>query len=592
MIHALQYAATAGNWDIVRLLVEAGADVNAPAYRSDPVTALEAATFQGHVEMVAFLLDRGANVNASGTCDHRFPKTVLTTAVKKNHLGLVELLLNAGADVNMPSYDDYGCTALESAKSRPASSEIVNVLIAKGARDTAPSPSLFRKIQLFRAARKGDFGRVQFLVNLGVQIDMQTIHRHLLDNSDDESESTTTILDWALYNNWDAINVELFRFLVNKVEHVKAQEKASALTRLLVRAVERQNIELVEISIDAGADVNGVTESSGREDTPLICAAGQRNSEIVRFLLRKRANINATVKGWRCTTALQASLNYGHVDIFYLLLANGARINAPIASHGSSELAYAAQTSSIQVVRELLDRGAEINPNLSDEGEPALQAAAGLYTANMAMVQLLLERGADVNAPGPVTALQAAVSSGHFQLALLLLEAGADINAQGLKGPYFKPKIRTALETAAFDGHLDILHLLLNAGADMHLPITKRYVRATALARWRGHIVIADTLERWEGEEGEVWEEAEGWEGAEGWDDWEGWEEWEEEVEWEDGENWEKWKKWKKWAGWEKWEKWETWEEWKTWNQRENLQNNREDYPRNSKGKERVVELD
>lgn len=598
-IGALQYAAIAGDWNIVRLLVEAGADVNAPAYWDDEMTALEAATFQGHVEMVTFLLNHGADVNASKFCDHLFPKTVLTTAVEENHLGLVELLLNAGADVNMPSYGYYGCTALETAKSRPASSEIVNLLIAKGASDVAQSlNNLFQRVQLFKATRKGDFDRVQFLVNLGVQIDMQAIDCHLLKDYVDESDGTTTILNWALGEYNDAVNVELFRFLVDKVEHVNAQEKASVLTNVLVKAISRQNVQLVEILIDAGADVNGVDRSHRQEITPLMRAAGYGNSEIVHSLLRKGADINATVKGYRTTTALQESLMFKKLDIFYLLLTNGAKTNAPIGSEGSSELAYAAATGSIQVVRELLDRGAEINPNIPDEGQSVLQAAAGLYTANTAMVQLLLERGADVNAPGRLMALQAATEHGHFQIALLLLEAGADVNAQALEG-YRRPHIKTALETAAYRGRLDILHLLLKAGADMHLPITKRYVRAAALARSWGHNVIANTLERWEEGEEEEWEEAEEWEEEEGWgdwkgrvewsDDWNGWENWEKAVEWEDGENWEKWKKWKKWGkwiGWEKWEQWETWEDWKAWHERENPENNGEDRDGNSRGKE------
>lgn len=78
-----------------------------------------------------FWLESGANVNAPGNRDVRFPWTVLTTAVEMNHLERLELLINAGADVNMPSFGYYGCNALEAAKSRPANSGIVNLLIAK-----------------------------------------------------------------------------------------------------------------------------------------------------------------------------------------------------------------------------------------------------------------------------------------------------------------------------------------------------------------------------------------------------------------------------------------------------------------------------
>ena len=132
-------AAVSGSLDCVRLLVEAGAAMNAPIGSSHPrITPLHAASSQGHLEMVTFLLDHGANVNASAADDNEgFSKTVLITAVENNNLELVKLLLNADADVNLPSISYYGCTALEVAKARPVSSEIIDILIAKGARDPA-----------------------------------------------------------------------------------------------------------------------------------------------------------------------------------------------------------------------------------------------------------------------------------------------------------------------------------------------------------------------------------------------------------------------------------------------------------------------
>lgn len=70
----LQHAAISGDLDCVRLLIDAGADVNAPAYHPYETTALQAASFQNHLKMVTFLLDSGANVNAPGTFDPRFQR--------------------------------------------------------------------------------------------------------------------------------------------------------------------------------------------------------------------------------------------------------------------------------------------------------------------------------------------------------------------------------------------------------------------------------------------------------------------------------------------------------------------------------------
>ena len=57
--YPLDVAATRGNLEEVRALVEGGADVNARAELGN--TALHEAAGQGHVAVVKFLLDRGAS---------------------------------------------------------------------------------------------------------------------------------------------------------------------------------------------------------------------------------------------------------------------------------------------------------------------------------------------------------------------------------------------------------------------------------------------------------------------------------------------------------------------------------------------------
>ena len=77
-------------------------------------------------------------------------------------------------------------------------------------------------------------------------------------------------------------------------------------------------------------------------------------------------------------------------------------------------------------VKLLLDAGA--NPNLADSfGIPVYFAAMG-QSSNLETLAMLLDRGADVNAIGPKgeTALFAAATTRNWKAALLLLERGAD----------------------------------------------------------------------------------------------------------------------------------------------------------------------
>ena len=76
------------------------------------------------------------------------------------------------------------------------------------------------------------------------------------------------------------------------------------------------------------------------------------------------------------------------------------------------------------------------------------------------IVELLLSKGADVNAQGGKhsSVLQAASFKGHDKIVELLLSKGADVNAQG--GVF-----GSALQAVSFEGHDKIVKLLLSKGA-------------------------------------------------------------------------------------------------------------------------------
>ncbi len=100
-ISALMHAAYYGCTNIVRLLINHGADINISNYNYKN-TALMYAVEKGHKDIVELLIASGADVNAkNNNCD-----TALIWAVQKGYIDIVEMLIAAGADTT--AKDEYG----------------------------------------------------------------------------------------------------------------------------------------------------------------------------------------------------------------------------------------------------------------------------------------------------------------------------------------------------------------------------------------------------------------------------------------------------------------------------------------------------
>lgn len=123
---------------------------------------------------------------------------------------------------------------------------------------------------------------------------------------------------------------------------------------------------------------------------------------------------------------------------------------------GDAALSLASQRGLYDIVRLLLDKGADVQANLDD----ALRTAFGNGHYNI--VQLLLDRGVDVDVEATIyrhNALSLAAREGHYMTVLLLLYRGA--YATDL-----------ALLEASKTGHYDIVQLLNDkrAGLQTRLP--------------------------------------------------------------------------------------------------------------------------
>ena len=170
-----------------------------------------------------------------------------------------------------------------------------------------------------------------------------------------------------------------------------------------------------------------------------------------------------------------------------LILRSDVNVNAEYGRGHNSPLQAATHQGRVEYIQLLLDKGADVNAQGGEYGT-ALRAAA--YKGSREVVQLLLDKGADINAQvGEYgTALQAAAYKGGREIVQLLLDKGADVHAQG--GMY-----GTALQAAAAMRHgIEVVPLLLDKGADVNAQGGKYGTALQAAATYNGSREVVQLL--------------------------------------------------------------------------------------------------
>lgn len=113
-----------------------------------------------------------------------------------------------------------------------------------------------------------------------------------------------------------------------------------------------------------------------------------------------------------------------NIDEVQQLIADGANVNA-VTSHGRTPLMSATAYGYINIVRFLLENGADINTKDTHNGWTALMFSAGFENEEFEIAQMLIENGADVNEISTkygATALMMACQNCHSRIARLLIE--------------------------------------------------------------------------------------------------------------------------------------------------------------------------
>ncbi|XP_035912923.1 serine/threonine-protein phosphatase 6 regulatory ankyrin repeat subunit B isoform X2 [Anopheles stephensi] len=503
-----------GDRDIVRMLLESGADV-ALNTKSTLETCFHAVAVAGNNDVLTEMISHMSATDIQKAMNRQSSVgwTPLLIACNRGHMDLVNNLLANHARVDV--FDNEGRSALHLAAEH-GYLQVCDALITNKA--FINSKSRVGRTALHLAAMNGYSELVKFLIrDHNAVVDILTLRKqtplHLAAAS---GQMNVCKLLLELGANIDATDD-----VGQKPIHVAAQNNYSEVAKLflqqhpnLVMATSKDGNTCAHIAAMQGSvkvieelmkfDRNGVISTRNKltDSTPLQLAAEGGHADVVKVLVRAGASCTDENKSgftavhlaaknghgqvlevMRSTNSLRVSSKklgltplhvaayYGQADTVRELLINvpaTVKSDSPSGSSlvpelgnesGLTPLHLAAYSGNENVVRLLLNSaGVQVDAATTENGYNPLHLAC--FGGHVPIVGLLLSRSAEllhsVDRHGK-TGLHIAAMHGHYQMVEVLLGQGSEINASDKNG-------WTPLHCTAKAGHLDVVKLLVEAG--------------------------------------------------------------------------------------------------------------------------------
>ncbi len=461
----LYIAAQFGSVEAARLLLDLGANANALDH--EHFSPLHKAIRSRSESLARLLLEARADPNLK--TPRRWTSRYSTGAysslyltVSSNQPDLVKLLLEFGARIDKQTRTSGLGYAV-----RRLNSECLKLLVHAGVGVDAQTGGGRRLLPEAISSRK--FLAAQWLRKNGA---------HFYDKTEDEAR----ILALHAAGELAAAKAAVDKLLESSLEGLRWRP----IDRLLVVAAEAGRVDLIRIALAKGA---GIHAFDNKALTPLHWAAIRNDKEMMRFLIKQGAAFRVVAEKEGDQTPLGFAAFYGHDRIVELLIEAGAPLDTPKEKDAKAPLTLAAENGRHSTVRLLLAKGAKyewralyeaasrgdtvlVDLLLDEKGKTIhLQVdskhgaplCAAAWNGHVDVVRQLLDAGADPNDSNfpNWSALRSAVWEGWKDVAELLIQRGAS-----LKADHGGDRKTSPLLSAVERHRPDIVRLLLGHGSD------------------------------------------------------------------------------------------------------------------------------
>ena len=330
---ALCYAIMYGNMELVSLLLNRGANIE--AHDNKGQTALH---MDREKEVVPLLLNRGANIKAHDNGG----QTALHFAVIHGRIEAISLLLNRSA--NIEAHDNKGQTALHFAVMH-GPREAISLLLTRGAIIEALNNQ--GQTALHFAVMHGRMEVISLLLTRGVNIEAH------------DNKGQTVLHFAVMYGRMEAISL-----LLDRGANIETHDNRGQTA--LHFAVMHWRMEVVRLLLTRGVNIEA---HDNKGQTVLHFAAILGLIKVISLLLDRGVNIEAHDNKGK--TALHFAVIHREMEVIPLLLDRGVNIKAH-DNEGKTALHHAVIHWRMEVIPLLLDRGANIEAH-DNKGQTALQ---------------------------------------------------------------------------------------------------------------------------------------------------------------------------------------------------------------------------